>query len=109
MTDEEKEYAENYRWLRAQTWDKSDVFVVRGGKSAIKLGVDCPSHARLDAFIREARGADAEKDAALTDVEAEALYEQAEATVYSRGGYAHCPRWEAKLVRAILAANKEKP
>jgi hypothetical protein len=43
--------AERYRWLRQQTWDKSDMFVIVGSKSKVRLGTDCPSHERLDKYI----------------------------------------------------------
>ncbi len=43
--------ADRYRWLRRQHWEKSNLFVIAGGKSRISLGVDCPSLDRLDAAI----------------------------------------------------------
>lgn len=44
-----------YRWLRAQNWNESTLFVVAGGRSAVRLGTDCPSGERLDEAIRAAR------------------------------------------------------
>lgn len=46
-----KRDAERYRWLRVQQWNKSNLFVVAGGKERIKLSTDCPSLDRLDAAI----------------------------------------------------------
>lgn len=46
--------AERYRWLRAQTWDRGPLAVVRNPKQAIKLGYDAPSRLRLDEAIDEA-------------------------------------------------------
>lgn len=43
--------AERYRWMRAQQWDTSNLFVVAGGKDRVKLGTDCPSSERLDALV----------------------------------------------------------
>jgi hypothetical protein len=43
--------AARYRWLREQHWSKSAVAVVASPKQAVKLGHDCPSDERLDAFI----------------------------------------------------------
>lgn len=45
-----------YRWLRAQHWDESTLFVVAAHHSAVRLGTDCPSDERLDEAV----------DAALT-------------------------------------------
>jgi len=46
--------SERYRWLREQFWDKSDIFVVTGGKKNIYLGTYCPSLIVLDEDIDEA-------------------------------------------------------
>lgn len=43
--------ARRYRWLRAQQWSDANMFVVCGGNSVIKLGVDCPNLDRLDTAI----------------------------------------------------------
>ena len=43
--------AERYRWLREQHWHSAQLFVVSGGKEAVKLGVQCPSQRCLDATI----------------------------------------------------------
>ena len=43
--------AARYRWLRTQEWNTSRLFVVAGGKSAVRLGTDCPSLFRLDEAI----------------------------------------------------------
>lgn len=47
--------AARYRWLRAQTWDAADMFVVAGGKSVLRLGTYCPSRENLDQKIDAAR------------------------------------------------------
>jgi hypothetical protein len=49
--------ASRYEWLREQTWDGSELCVVRNPKKAVRLGNDCPSHARLDEAIDDARNA----------------------------------------------------
>ena len=49
--------AERYRWLRSQHWDSSRIVCVVDPKSAVKLGHNCPSEARLDAAIDAARTA----------------------------------------------------
>jgi cysteinyl-tRNA synthetase len=46
--------AQRYRWLRQQQWDSSDIFVVTGSKSQIKLGTYCPSLNLLDEAIDSA-------------------------------------------------------
>lgn len=43
--------AARYRFLRAQYWDESSLFVISGSKSQVRLGTDCPSHERLDETI----------------------------------------------------------
>ena len=43
--------SERYCWLRAQNWDTGLLAVVADPKSAIKLGYDAPSLARLDEAI----------------------------------------------------------
>jgi hypothetical protein len=43
--------AERYRWLRAQQWDESDVFVVSGSKTKVRLGTYCPSGELLDSVV----------------------------------------------------------
>jgi hypothetical protein len=53
-----REDAERYRWLRGQYWDASNLFVVAGSKSQVRLGTDCPNHDRLDAAIDAARAKD---------------------------------------------------
>lgn len=45
--------AKRYRCLRELHWFDSNLFVVAGGKSGIRLGVDCPSHDRLDSAVDE--------------------------------------------------------
>lgn len=47
--------AERYRWLRAQEWNQSSLCVVAQPKAAVRLGHDCPSLARLDQAIDEAK------------------------------------------------------
>jgi hypothetical protein len=42
---------ERYRWLREQTWNSSLLAVVEDPRNSVKLGCDCPSHARLDERI----------------------------------------------------------
>ncbi|WP_186122330.1 hypothetical protein [Burkholderia gladioli] len=51
-----RDNAERYLTLRAQQWESSNLFIVAGGKSAIRLGVDCPSLERLDAAVDALRG-----------------------------------------------------
>lgn len=46
--------AARYQWLRAQTWDASELCVVTRPKQSVKLGHDCPFGERLDAAIDEA-------------------------------------------------------
>lgn len=43
--------AGRYRKLRVQSWNRSPLCVVAGGKQAIRLGVDCPRTDRLDALV----------------------------------------------------------
>ena len=43
--------SERYRWLRSQNWNTGLLAVVADPKSAIKLGYDAPSLARLDEAI----------------------------------------------------------
>jgi hypothetical protein len=43
--------AARYRWLRAQYWNSSNLFVIAGSKSQVRLGTDCPNHDRLDSAI----------------------------------------------------------
>jgi hypothetical protein len=43
--------AERYRKLRQQQWNESELCVVMRPKEAVKLGYDCPSLERLDAFV----------------------------------------------------------
>lgn len=40
-----------YRWLRERQWNTASLFVIAGGKSAVRLGTDCPFRDRLDAMI----------------------------------------------------------
>ncbi|MBN3777420.1 hypothetical protein G3O06_07630 [Burkholderia sp. Ac-20345] len=54
-TDDDKLCAERYRWLRAQYWNESSLFVVAGHHSLVRLGADCPNGERLDAVIDAAR------------------------------------------------------
>ena len=53
--------AERYRWLRAQHWHDGPMCVVVAPKQSVKLGADCPSEERLDAFIYAARAAQGER------------------------------------------------
>lgn len=55
--------AERYQHVRTQTWDQSQFFVVAGGKECVKLGVDCPSHERLDDLVDASIAAAAGKPA----------------------------------------------
>jgi hypothetical protein len=50
LTDDARD-ADRYRRLRAQQWNSSDLFVVAGGKSVVRLGTECPTHDRLDALV----------------------------------------------------------
>lgn len=43
--------AARYRWLRAQHWNESTLFVVAGHHSLVRLGTECPSGELLDAAI----------------------------------------------------------
>jgi hypothetical protein len=43
--------AARYRWLREQQWNSSNLFVIAGSKSRIRLGTDCPSLVLLDNAI----------------------------------------------------------
>lgn len=52
--EEAQRDAARYQWLREQHWHKAHLFVVAGGKSSVRLGVDCPSLARLDEAIDSA-------------------------------------------------------
>lgn len=61
QSEQDKEYAQLYRWLRSRNWDDSKLFVVSGRNSSVKLGTYCPSGDLLDAAIREAM-ADATKE-----------------------------------------------
>jgi hypothetical protein len=49
--------AQRYRWLRQQNWNESPLFVVAGGRSAVRLGSHCPSMDLLDAAIDAALAA----------------------------------------------------
>lgn len=43
--------AARYRCLRSAHWFRSSLCVVRDPKNNVKLGADCPSEERLDAFV----------------------------------------------------------
>jgi len=49
--------AARYRWLREQQWNEAPMCVVLQPRQAVKLGHDCPSLDRLDAFIDAAMAA----------------------------------------------------
>ena len=51
--DQDKLDAERYRLLRQMNWFDSPFCVVMEPKKAVKLGYDCPSLDRLDAFVDE--------------------------------------------------------
>jgi hypothetical protein len=51
--DNEATDAARYRWLRAQDWFNSSLFVVRPEGRKLLLGMDCPSLFRLDDYIDE--------------------------------------------------------
>lgn len=46
--------AARYRWLRAQHWNTSKIFVVSDMKANVRTGTYCPSEKLLDAHIDSA-------------------------------------------------------
>lgn len=51
----QKEYAENYAWLRKQNWFEGKLCVVLNPKQQLKPGTNCPSVEWLDKLIKEER------------------------------------------------------
>lgn len=43
--------AERYRCLREMSWFDSPLAVVTDPRKSVRLGVDCPSHERLDEMV----------------------------------------------------------